>query len=43
MIVKNDSYIFSIFEILIVSSVDNNFEFEIEIYEGIYVKDFYIY
>lgn len=42
-IVKNDSYIFSIPETLIVSSVDNNFEFETEIYEGTYVKDSYIY
>lgn len=41
--VKNKSYIFSIPESIIVSSINNDFEFETDIYEGFYLKDSFIY
>lgn len=40
--IKNQSFIFSIPETITVSSVNNNFTFTSDIYEGIYVKDTYI-
>ena len=42
-IVKNSSYVFSIPETLIVSSSNNTFSFETDIYEGIYLKDTYVF
>lgn len=41
-IVKSESLTFTIPETIIVSSVDENFSFETDIYEGIFVKDSYI-
>lgn len=42
-IVKSKQMTFTIPETVILSSVDENFELETEIYEGIYVKDSYIF
>ncbi len=41
--IKNDSFQFTIPETLIVSSETNEFSVETDIYEGIYVKDSYVY
>ena len=41
-IIKSKSYTFTIPETIILSSVDTNFEFETDIYEGIFVKDSYV-
>lgn len=41
-LVKSDSYVFSIPETITVASVDTNFEFETDIFEGVYVKDSYV-
>lgn len=42
-LVKNNSYMFTLPETIIVSSVDNNFSFESDVYEGIYIKDSFIF
>lgn len=42
-LIKSDSYVFTIPETITVSSVDNNFVFETDIYEGIFLQDSYIY
>lgn len=42
-LVKNDQYVFSLPNSIIVSSANNTFTFETDIYEGIYVKDTYIF
>lgn len=42
-IVKNTNYTFTVPETITVSSANNSFSFETDIYEGIYVKDSYIY
>ena len=42
-LVKNNSYMFTIPETIIVSSQDNNFSFDTDIYEGSYVKDSFIF
>src|SRR6185312_14636075 len=42
-IVKSQSLTFTIPETIVVASVDNNYEFTTDIYEGIYVRDPYIY
>ncbi len=41
--VKNESYIFSIPEVLILSSANTTYTTEIDIYEGVYLKDTYIF
>lgn len=41
-IIKSKSYTFTIPETIILSSVDTNFQFETDIYEGIFVKDSYV-
>jgi hypothetical protein len=41
--IKNQNFVFSIAEPLIVASSNNSFVFTSDIYEGIYVKDSYIY
>ena len=42
-IVKSSALTFSIPETIVVSSVDNNYTFTTDIYEGVYVHDDYIY
>jgi hypothetical protein len=42
-VVKSQSYNFSIPETIVVSSVDTNFSFETDVYEGVYIKDTYLY
>jgi hypothetical protein len=42
-LIKNQSFVFSIPETLTVASANNSFSFETDIYEGIYVKDSYVY
>lgn len=42
-IVKNTSYVFTIPETITVSSSNNTFSFDTDIYEGIYIKDTYTY
>lgn len=42
-LVKADAYIFSIPETITVSSANDTFSFETDIYEGIYLKDAYVY
>lgn len=42
-LIKSRSYTFTIPETISVSSVDTNFEFETEIYEGVYVRDSYVF
>jgi hypothetical protein len=42
-LVKNDSYTFTIPNVLIVSSANNSYTFETDIYEGYYVNDTYTY
>jgi hypothetical protein len=42
-LVKNNSYMFSIPETIVVSSVDNNYSFTTDIYEGTYKRDSFIY
>jgi len=41
-LVKNEAYVFSVPETIKVDSIDTNFEFELDIYEGVYLKDSYI-
>jgi len=41
--VKNSNYTFSFPETLSISSSNNSFSFETDIYEGVYVKDSYIF
>ena len=41
--VKNQNFVFSIAEPIIVSSANNLFQFTTNLYEGVYVKDAYIY
>jgi len=42
-LVKSESFTFTIPESIVVSSADGNFEFETDLYEGIYQKDSYIF
>lgn len=42
-LIKSESYVFSIPETLTVSSPNQSFEFTTDIYEGIYLKDSYIF
>lgn len=42
-LIKNQSYTFSMPETITVSSANNTFQFETEIFEGVYQKDAYIY
>lgn len=42
-LVKSSTYVFSIPEAITVSSVDENFSFTTEIFEGVYLKDSYVY
>lgn len=42
-LIKNESFVFSIPETLTVASSNTDFSFETDIYEGIYVKDSYIF
>ena len=42
-IVKNSNFTFSIPNIISVSSSNNSFSFETDIYEGVYVKDTYVF
>jgi hypothetical protein len=41
--VKNQNFTFTTNETLICASANNNFSFQADIYEGVYVKDSYIY
>lgn len=41
-VIKNESFIFTIPETLVVSSTNTTFSFETYIYEGVYLKDSYI-
>lgn len=40
-LIKNDSFTFTIPETITVSSANTSFEFETDVYEGVYVKDVY--
>ena len=42
-LVKNDSYVFSIPDTLVVASANNTYEFTADIFEGYYVNDTYTY
>lgn len=42
-LVKNTSYVFTLPETITLSSSNNTFSFETDIYEGIYIKDTYTY
>lgn len=42
-VIKNDAYVFPIPETIIVASSNNTFQFETDIYEGVYIKDTYIF
>jgi hypothetical protein len=42
-LIKSDSFVFSMPETVTVSSANTTFTFESDIYEGIYVKDSYVY
>jgi len=42
-VIKNDSFVFTIPETLICASSNNSFTFETDIYEGVYIKDSYIF
>ena len=42
-LVKNTSYVFTLAETITLSSSNNTFSFEADIYEGIYIKDTYTY
>lgn len=42
-LIKSKSYTFTVPETIIVSSADTNFEFTTDIYEGVYIKDSYIF
>lgn len=42
-LVKNSQYVFTIPKTIIVSSSNNQFSFTTDIYEGVYVKDTYVY
>ena len=42
-LIKNNSYVFSIPETIVVSSANNSFEFTADIYEGVYIKDTYVF
>jgi|TARA_R110002126_G_scaffold103385_1_gene236327 hypothetical protein len=42
-LVKNDSFVFSIPETLVVASANNTYEFSVDIFEGYYVNDSYTY
>lgn len=42
-LIKNESFVFSIPETLTVASANNTFSFTTDIYEGIYVKDTYLF
>lgn len=42
-LVKNTSYVFTLPETITVSSSNNTFSFDTDIYEGIYIKDTYTY
>ena len=42
-LVKNTSYSFSVPETITVSSANNQFSFETDLYEGVYVQDSYIF
>jgi hypothetical protein len=42
-LIKNTSYSFSTPETVVVSSANNNFSFETDVYEGVYIQDSYIY
>ena len=42
-LIKNEAYVFSIPETLIVSSANTQFSVETDVYEGVYMKDSYIF
>jgi hypothetical protein len=42
-LVKSKTYVFSIPETITVSSINNNFTFTTDVFEGIYLKDSYVY
>lgn len=42
-LIKNQSYVFSIPETISVSSANTSFSFETDVYEGIYLKDSYLF
>lgn len=42
-VVKNTSYVFSTPETIVVSSTNNTFSFETNLYEGFFVKDSYVF
>jgi len=42
-LVKNDSYTFTIPDLIVASSANNSFEFETDIFEGYYVNDTYTF
>jgi len=42
-VVKNNNFNFSTYEPITISSANNSFEFEADIYEGIYVEDTYVF
>lgn len=42
-LVKNTAYSFTVPETITVSSANNNFSFETDIYEGVYVQDSYVF